>query len=167
MIYEIKIYGEDSLRAISTPVEEITTEIKDILDGMVETMHDINGVGLAASQVGVNKRMFVIDVGDGVVRRVINPELLELSDTIEDCEEGCLSIPGIYKNVKRSTHVKIKYTNEDGKEVVESAEGLLARAFQHEYDHLDAILFVDKVSPVAKRMISKKLQLLKKESIKK
>ena len=167
MVYDIKIYGEEALREISTPVEEITEEIKDILNNMVETMHGVKGVGLAAPQVGINKRMFVIDVGDEIVRKVINPEILALSDTIEDCEEGCLSVPGIYKGVKRSIYIKIKYTNEKGEEVIEEADGLLARAFQHEYDHLDAILFVDKVSPVAKRMIAKKLQLLKKESSKK
>lgn len=166
MLYDIKIYGADSLRNISTPVEEINNEIREILENMVETMHEVKGVGLAAPQVGINKRMFVIDIGDGVVRKVINPEILELSDEVETCEEGCLSIPGVYKGVKRSTHVKIKYQNEKGEEIIEEGDGLLGRAFQHEYDHLDAILFVDKVSPIAKRMISKKLQLLKKESSK-
>ncbi|MGL4307554.1 peptide deformylase [Cetobacterium sp. SF1] len=167
MLYEIKIYGAESLRTVSTAVEVIDDEIREILENMVETMHDVKGVGLAAPQVGINKRMFVIDVGDDKVRKVINPELLELSDKIEDCEEGCLSVPGIYKSVKRSTVVKVKYTDENGNEIIEEADGLLARAFQHEYDHLEAILFVDKVSPIAKRMISKKLQLLKKDSIKK
>ncbi|MGL4211276.1 MAG: peptide deformylase, partial [Cetobacterium somerae] len=92
-----------------------------------------------------------------------NPELIELSDTVENIDEGCLSVPGIYKPVKRSVTVKIKYLNEKGEEVIEEGTELLGRAFQHEYDHLEAILFVDKISPVAKRMVSKKLQLLKKE----
>lgn len=164
MVYDIKIYGNDSLRTVAEPVEAITPEILEILDNMVETMHEANGVGLAAPQVGIAKRIVVIDVGDGVIRKIINPELIELSDVIENEDEGCLSVPGVYKPVKRSVTVKIKYTNEKGEEVVEEGTGLLGRAFQHEYDHLEAILFVDKISPVAKRMVSKKLQLLKKES---
>ncbi|WP_297597137.1 peptide deformylase [uncultured Cetobacterium sp.] len=166
MVYEIKIYGNESLRTLAEPVVEIDAEILQILEDMVETMHEANGVGLAAPQVGINKRLFVIDIGDGIIRKVINPEIIELSDVIESNEEGCLSVPGIYKPVKRSVHIKIKYTNENGKEVVEEADDLLGRAFQHEYDHLEAILFIDKISPVAKRMVTKKLQLLKKESTK-
>ncbi|MGL4947678.1 MAG: peptide deformylase [Cetobacterium sp.] len=164
MVYEIKIYGNESLRTVAEPVKEITPEILEILNNMVETMHEANGVGLAAPQIGIAKRMFVIDIGDGVVRKIINPELLELSDVVENEDEGCLSVPGIYKAVKRSVTVKIKYINEKGEEVIEEGTELLGRAFQHEYDHLEAILFVDKISPVAKRMVSKKLQLLKKES---
>lgn len=164
MIYDIKIYGEEVLRKVSEPVSEINDEIREILNNMVETMHSVNGVGLAAPQVGINKRMFVIDIGDDKVRKVINPEFLEMSEETEGNEEGCLSVPGIYKSVKRSTYVKIKYLNENGEEVIEEATELLARAFQHEYDHLEAVLFVDKVSPVSKRMISKKLQLLAKKS---
>ncbi|MGL5052296.1 MAG: peptide deformylase [Cetobacterium sp.] len=163
MVYEIKIYGNESLRTMAEPVQEITPEILEVLNNMVETMHNVNGVGLAAPQVGIAKRMFVIDIGDGIVRKIINPELIELSDIIENEEEGCLSVPGIYKAVKRSVTVKIKYLNEKGEEVIEEGTDLLGRAFQHEYDHLEGILFVDKISPVAKRMVSKKLQLLKKE----
>ena len=163
MLYDIKIYGNECLRTVAEPVTEITPEILEILDNMVETMHEANGVGLAAPQVGISKRMFVIDVGDGIVRKIINPELIELSDTVENIDEGCLSVPGIYKPVKRSVTVKIKYLNEKGEEVIEEGTELLGRAFQREYDHLEAILFVDKISPVAKRMVSKKLKLLKKE----
>lgn len=164
MVYDIKIYGNESLREVAQPVTEINSEILEILDNMVETMHEANGVGLAAPQVGINKRIFVIDVGDGQIRKVINPEILELSDIIENNDEGCLSVPGIYKPVKRSVKIKVKYLNEKNEEIIEEATELLARAFQHEYDHLEAILFVDKISPVAKRMVSKKLQMLKKES---
>lgn len=164
MIYEIKIYGEEELRIKSTEVEEITPEILEILENMVETMYNAKGVGLAAPQIGVNKRMFVIDIGDGVVRKVINPKIEYFGDIIE-CEEGCLSVPGIHKNVKRPEKVKITYTNEKGITVVEEADELLSRAFQHEYDHLDGILYVDKISPVAKRLIGKKLQALAKGNI--
>lgn len=167
MVFEIKKYGSECLRIKSEPVKDIDKDIIKLLDDMVETMHEAKGVGLAAPQIGVNKRIFVIDIGDEKVRKIINPEFLEMSEESEQNEEGCLSIPGIYKSVKRSNRVKMKYLNEKGEEVIEEVEGLLSRAFQHEYDHLEAILFVDKISPIAKRLVSKKLQLLKKESLKK
>lgn len=161
MIYEIKIYGDEALRKKSTEVEVITEEILEILENMVETMHDVKGIGLAAPQVGVNKRMFVLDIGDGKIRKVINPKLEYFGDVIE-CEEGCLSVPGIYRGVKRPERVVITYLDVNGETVVEDATELLGRAFQHEYDHLDGILYVDKVSPVSKRLISKKLKNLEK-----
>ncbi len=163
MILEIKKYGSHVLREKSTPVEKITPELLKVLDDMVETLHDIKGVGLAAPQDGVNKRFFVIDVGDGVIRKVINPVIEYSQETVEN-EEGCLSIPGVYKNVSRAVKVTVKYTDENGKEVVETGEELLGRAFQHEYDHLEGILFTDKVSPVAKRLIKKKLQEISKST---
>ena len=167
MVYEIRTYGDQVLREDALKIEEINEEILTLIDDMVDTMKNAGGVGLAAPQVGANKRIFVIDVEDGIVRKVVNPEFLEYSDEIVEHEEGCLSIPGIYKKVKRPARVKVKYTNEKGEEVVEEAEGLLSRAFQHENDHLNSTLFVDKISPVAKRMVSKKLQMLKKETLKK
>ncbi len=167
MIYDIRTYGDPVLREEALRVEEINDEIREILENMVESMHEVGGVGLAAPQVGVSKRMFVIDIEDGIIRKVINPEFLELSKELIEHEEGCLSVPGVYKKVKRHATVKIKYTNEKGEEVVEEAEGFLSRAFQHETDHLNATLFVDRLSPVAKRMVTKKLQSLKKESEKK
>jgi len=167
MVYEIRTYGDEALREDALKVEDINEEIVALVDSLVETMKDAGGVGLAAPQIGANKRIFVIDVEDGIVRKVINPEFLEYSDEIVEHEEGCLSIPGVYKKVKRPATVKVKYTNEKGEEVIEEAEGLLSRAFQHENDHLNATLFVDRISPVAKRMVSKKLQMLKKETLKK
>ncbi|ADO82460.1 peptide deformylase [Ilyobacter polytropus] len=167
MIYDIRTYGDPVLRKEALPVEDVNDEIREIIDSMVESMHEAGGVGLAAPQIGVSKRIFVIDIEDGKIRKVINPEFLEFSKEIVEHEEGCLSVPGVYKKVKRPARVKIKYTNENGEKVIEEAEGLLSRAFQHEADHLDATLFVDKLSPVAKRMVSKKLQALKKETEKK
>lgn len=166
MIYEIKKYGETALREIAQEVDKIDDEILEILDNMVETMHSAKGVGLAAPQVGISKRMFVCDQGDGVVRKVINPVITPLTEKLMDYEEGCLSIPGIYKKVQRPEKIKIEYLSEKGESVTEEVEGSLAIIMQHEYDHLNAVLFVDKVSPMAKRMISKKLQLLKKETLK-
>ncbi|TDT68617.1 peptide deformylase [Hypnocyclicus thermotrophus] len=167
MIMDIVTYGSSVLREKSKKIEKIDDEIKTLLNNMVETMQEAQGVGLAAPQVGINIRAFVLDIGDGNIRKVINPEFLEFSNNIVEQEEGCLSIPGIYKKVKRPESLKIKYLNENGEEVIEQAEGLLARAFQHEYDHLEGVLFVDKISPVAKRLVSNKLQKLKKETLKK
>lgn len=166
MIYEIKKYGETVLREIAQEVDKIDDEILEILDNMVETMHSAKGVGLAAPQVGISKRIFVCDQGDGVVRKVINPVITPLTEKLMDYEEGCLSVPGIYKKVQRPEKIKIEYLNEKEESVTEEVEGFLAIIMQHEYDHLNAVLFVDKVSPMAKRMISKKLQLLKKETLK-
>ena len=166
MIYEIKKYGETVLREMAQEVEKIDDEILEILENMVETMHEAKGVGLAAPQVGISKRIFVCDQGDGVVRKVINPVITPLTDKLMDYEEGCLSVPGIYKKVQRPEKIRIEYLNEKGEAVTEEIEGFLAIIMQHEYDHLNAVLFVDKISPVAKRMISKKLQMLKKETLK-
>lgn len=166
MIYEIKKYGTQCLRELATPVDIIDEKILEIIDNMVETMHESKGVGLAAPQVGINKRIFVCDRGDGIVRKIINPIITPISDEKIDFEEGCLSVPGIYKKVSRFSKIKIEYINEKNENVVEEVSDFLAIIMQHEYDHLDGILFIDKISPIAKRMIDKKLQFLKKESLK-
>lgn len=167
MLYEIKTYGEQCLKDKSEKVERITEEIKTLLDDMVETMHEATGVGLAGPQVGVNKRLFVIDIGDGVVRKIINPEILEMSDLCIESDEGCLSVPGIYKKVKRAQKIKVRYQTVEGETKEEEMKDFLAKAFQHEYDHLEGTLFIERISPVARRIIAKKLQLIKKETEKK
>lgn len=168
MVYEIKKYGEAVLKEIAKEVElsEFNDEFKKFLDDMVETMYVSEGVGLAAPQIGVSKRIFVCDNGEGLVRKVINPIITPLTEEIQEYEEGCLSVPGIYKKVERPKKIHIKYLNENGEEVEEIAEQFLAVVMQHEYDHLNGVLFVEKVSPMAKRMIAKKLQMLKKETLK-
>lgn len=168
MIYELKKYGDPILREKSTEVEVIDEKIQEILNNMVETMYETKGVGLAAPQVGFNKRMFVTDwSGEGeALRKVINPIITPLTEELIDWEEGCLSVPGIYKKVERPKKVRIEYLNEKGEKVVEELEGFPAIVVQHEFDHLEAVLFIDKISPMAKRMISKKLQALKKETLK-
>ena len=163
MVYEIKRYGEEVLKQIAKEVEfnEINDEFRKFLDDMVETMY---GVVLAATQVGVSKRVFVCDYGNGVVRKVINPIVVPLTEETQEFEEGCLSVPGIYKKVERPKRVLLKYLNENGEEVEEIAENFLAVVVQHENDHLDGILFVEKISPMAKRLIAKKLANIKKET---
>ncbi|MDP0489344.1 MAG: peptide deformylase [Fusobacterium sp. JB021] len=165
MIYEIRTYGDPCLSDVNQLIVDIDDNIKQLLDDMLETMYKTNGVGLAAPQIGINKQLFVIDIGDGP-RKIINPEILEMSEECNDSDEGCLSVPGIYKKVKRADKIKVKYLNENGDTIEEEMEGFLAKAFQHENDHLNGVLFVDRISPLSRRMISKKLQLLKKARLK-
>lgn len=165
MVERIRIYGEDVLREEAVKVEKIDDYILETLDNMVETMIDAGGVGLAAPQIGIGLTMFVLGV-EGVIRKVINPEILYLSEELAEREEGCLSIPGVYKKLERPNIVKVRYQNEKGEVVEEEAEGLLSRAFQHEYDHLVGELFVDKLGPVGKKLINNKLKKLKKLSAK-
>ena len=162
MVLEIEIYGSKKLREKAIEVEKVDDSILELLDTMVVTMKKIKGIGLAAPQVGINKRIFVIDIDDGITRKIINPKLEYLKKLVSN-EEGCLSVPGVFKNVDRFERVKVTYLNEKSEMITEEVEGVLARAFQHEYDHLEGILFVDKISPVAKRLVNKKLQLLAKE----
>ena len=145
-------------------IASLDDEFRKFLDDMVETMYETDGVGLAAPQVGVSKRVFVCDDGNGVVRKVINPIVVPLTEETQEFEEGCLSVPGIYKKVERPKRVLLKYLNENAEEVEEIAENFLAVVVQHENDHLDGILFVEKISPMAKRLIAKKLANMKKET---
>ncbi len=161
-VMKIVLYGNPTLRKKSTEVSEIDDGLKGILDEMVTLMRKANGVGLAANQVDIDKRFFVLEI-EGNVKKVINPEILESSKETSEYEEGCLSIPGIYKKVIRPEKIKVRYLDEKGEEKQEELEGMWARAFQHEYDHLDGILFVERLSNLNKRLISKKLEVLKKD----
>ncbi|MBR2627244.1 MAG: peptide deformylase [Peptococcaceae bacterium] len=143
-IYNIVTKEDKLLRKKSQVVPEITPNVIKLLDRMQETMYAANGVGLAAPQVGILKRVIVVDIGeDGPgVLRLINPEILERSGW-QNGPEGCLSCPGMYGDVKRSQYVKVKALNEQGEEIIIEAEDFLARALQHEIDHLEGILFID------------------------
>ncbi|WP_027414536.1 peptide deformylase [Aneurinibacillus terranovensis] len=129
------------LREKCAPVKKFTPNIHKLLDDMKETMYDAEGVGLAAPQVGITKRVVVIDAGDGLVE-MINPEILERRDE-QFGPEGCLSIPGLVGDVRRAKWVKAKALDRNGKEFVIEGEDLLARAIQHEIDHLNGVLFID------------------------
>lgn len=131
------------LRKISKVVDKIDDKIITLLDDMVETMYDANGVGLAAPQVGILKRIVVIDVGDGVIE-LINPEIIHEEGSQCDAE-GCLSIPGISEEIVRPAKVRVKALNRHGEEFIIEGEDLLARALCHEIDHLNGILFIDRV----------------------
>ena len=142
-IRNIREDGDEVLRKKSKPVEEINPRILTLLEDMADTMYDADGVGLAAPQVGILKRIFVIDVYDDEGLRVfINPEILEVRGS-QMGEEGCLSIPGKLADVERANYVKVKALNERGQEFILEAEELLARAVLHEYDHLEGTLFSD------------------------
>lgn len=138
---EIRLDGDPILRKISKEITDISDRIKILLDDMVETMNNANGVGLAAPQVGVLRRAIVIDVGEGPIK-LINPKLVEKSGECIDIE-GCLSIPSKSGKVKRPEWVKVNYFNEDGIEKIIEGTGLLARVLCHEIDHLDGILYTD------------------------
>ncbi|WP_294402129.1 peptide deformylase [uncultured Clostridium sp.] len=140
----IRKYGDDVLRKKCREVEEIDKRTLTLIKDMFETMYDADGVGLAAPQVGILKRLFVIDIGEGPLV-FINPEILETSGSQTD-EEGCLSLPGEMEKVTRPNFVKARAFNEKGEEFEIEAEELLARAILHEYDHLNGTLFIDRVN---------------------
>ena len=139
---QIRIDGDEVLRKKSRPVEKIDDRILTLIEDMVDTMYKADGVGLAAPQIGVLKRIVTIDVGDGLIE-MINPVILEQSGE-QDGPEGCLSMPGTTGDVKRPMYVKAKYTNTSGETVIVEAEGLLARCICHELDHLDGVLYKDR-----------------------
>ncbi len=138
----IKYEDDDILRKKSKPIKKIDTQILSLLDDMAETMRLENGAGLAAVQVGVLKRLAVIDTGEGLIK-LINPEIIEAFGEQQETE-GCLSIPNIYGLLKRPERVVVKTLNEEGEIVILEGVKLSARAFCHEIDHMDGILFIDK-----------------------
>jgi peptide deformylase len=163
----IRLYGDKVLRKTAEPVSEITPGIREFIDDLVYTMYEKDGVGLAAPQVGISVRIFVVDPfwfregGEKNPKVLVNPEFLEFEGQIES-EEGCLSLPGIYEKVMRARKVIIKSMNENGEKIHYETEGLFARALQHENDHLDGILFTDKVTKLKKILLRKKLNDLKR-----
>ena len=141
---KIVFYGDPVLRETSKEVTEITKEVKKNLNEMLELMRESNGVGLAANQVGLTERYFVGEV-DGKIKKIINPEIIE-EKGIQECVEGCLSIPNKYGNTLRPKKVTIKALDENGKEITLTGRGEMAKCFCHEIDHLNGILFSDKVT---------------------
>ena len=139
---KIRTGNDTALRTICKPVKEINEYINTLLDDMADTMYEADGVGLAAPQVGVLRRVVVIDLGNGLVE-LIKPEILETKGEKKD-SEGCLSIPGATAEVIRPSYVKVKALNRNGEEITVEGKDLMARALCHEIDHLDGILYVDK-----------------------
>jgi peptide deformylase len=159
-ILDILIYPDPRLREVADPVEQVDDEIRTLVEDMAETMYDAPGVGLAATQVGVKKRVFIIDIADedepSNLQVFINPEILQREGT-QSWKEGCLSFPEISEEIKRAEQVVVRALDVSGAEFELEADGLLAVAVQHENDHLDGVLMVDKVSPLRRRLIGRKL----------
>lgn len=146
-IREIRLSGDEILRKTSREVEEVTDKIRELLDDMVETMHKYNGVGLAAPQVGILKRVIVIDLYDGEEPlQLVNPKIVKVKGK-QEVEEGCLSFPNEYAKMIRPKEVTVEALNRDGKKVTITGKDLLAQALAHEIDHLNGILFVDNMIP--------------------
>lgn len=158
MILPIKIYPDKILRKKSEKVKEITDAEKELIDNMFETMYRNNGIGLAAPQIGVLKRIIVVDIGNGPIS-LINPEILKKKGKAISTE-GCLSVPGVILKVKRASYVKVKGLTKNGKQIVIKAKGLLAFALQHEIDHLNGILIYDRAG-FLKRFETKVREFLK------
>ena len=165
-VYE---YPHPVLKQKAEKVAKVDDKIRSFLDDMLETMYDAAGVGLAAPQVGVSKRIVVIDVAhpdEGEERNpiyLVNPEIIWHSDE-ESCQyEGCLSVPDQSAEVSRYKQVRVQYLDYNGKEAEIMAEGLLAIALQHEIDHLDGILYIDRISRLKRQMLLKKLQKMRQE----
>lgn len=160
---EIRVFPDPVLRQKAAPIELIDEDFRSFAEDMVEAMYQYDGVGLAAPQVGVSRRVIVIDV-DGErnnPRVLVNPIITKKSKEKSTAEEGCLSLPGLNAKVTRSAEVTVEAQDETGAVVELSGGGLLARALQHEIDHLDGILFIDKVAPAAKFSLRGELERLK------
>jgi len=158
-IRNILHFPDPRLRQVASPVEVVDGEIRKLVDDMAETMYDAPGIGLAATQIDVHKRVIVIDVSrdrsDLLV--LINPEIVS-GEGSQKLEEGCLSVPGIYEKVTRQEKVRVRALDRNGKEFELDADELLAVCIQHEIDHLDGKVFVDYLSPLKQQRIDKKLQ---------
>jgi peptide deformylase len=178
VIREIVIYGDPVLRTKGKPITEITDEVRQLAADMLDTMHEANGVGLAAQQIGFATQLTVIDVSDAAARPsrmwingqevqpndymplyLVNPQV-ETSREVEIGPEGCLSFPDINADISRAAHVRVRALDLDGNPVEFEAEGLLARVVQHEVDHLNGILFIDRMNSAAKAALGGKLKRL-------
>lgn len=159
-------YGETVLKQKAREVQDINEKVAELVEQMRQTMYGANGIGLAAPQVGQSIQLALVDItlgeGKDEFMVLINPEIIE-SEGSETADEGCLSIPGITTQVSRSTHIKIKAFDLNGKEIRREFEGYKARVIQHEIDHLEGILIVDRVSSLKRQLIKKEIKKLKSD----
>jgi peptide deformylase len=167
MIRPILKYPDPRLKQVAAPVKEVTDEIRQLVDDMAETMYAAPGVGLAATQIGVMQRIFVIDIAGedepSDLKVFVNPEITEMTGT-QNWEEGCLSFPGVTEEIKRAERVHVKATGRDGKPFELDCEDLLAVAVQHENDHLNGIVMLDKLNAVKRKLLGRKLARAKQEA---
>ena len=152
-------FPDPSLRTKASPVETVDDELRTLIGDMFETMYEAPGIGLAATQVDVHKRLLVADVSPDKTEPhvLINPEIIE-KDGVTATDEGCLSVPGYYEEVERAEHIRVRFLDRNGEQQEMEAEGLLAVCIQHEMDHLDGKLFVDYLSETKRQRIRKKLE---------
>jgi len=164
-LLEILEFPDPRLRTVAAPVEQVDDALRALIDDMFETMYDAPGIGLAATQVNVHKRLLVMDVSEEGNQPLvfINPEITPLTDQTKPYDEGCLSVPGFYESVDRPERVLIKALDRNGETFEMEADGLLAVCIQHEVDHLDGKLFVDYVSRLKRERIRKKLEKVQRQ----
>jgi len=158
-VLEIRKYPEKILKQKTTPVQTIDGITQRLIDDMIETMHAVYGVGLAANQVGIPQKLCIIDLSlredKAPLIVLINPLIVERDGSVE-AEEGCLSIPGYLTSIKRAEKVLVRGVNREGKDIAIEAEGLLARAIQHELDHLEGLLLIDRMSPIKREFFKRR-----------
>jgi len=169
MIYPIVLFGDPVLKRKAQSIEEGAIDLDQLIEDMFETMDAANGVGLAAPQIGMSIRLFVVDTEpiveddeEGVRTAFINPEIVEETGEEWKFEEGCLSIPGVREEVERPETVRIKYQDQDWNWKEIEVDGMLARVIQHEYDHIEGILFTDHISPLKRKLLKKRLENISK-----
>ena len=174
MIYPIVLYGSPVLKKVAASIDSSYPELPQLIEDMFKTMYKADGVGLAAPQIGLSIRVFVVDVSAlgkempecaGFKKAFINAEILSSGGDMVAREEGCLSLPGISETVRRPETITIRYFDEKWQEHVDTFHGFAARAVQHEYDHIDGHVFVDKISLIRKQMIASKLSALSKGKV--
>jgi peptide deformylase len=167
-ILEILSYPDSRLRTIAKPVERFDSALLQLIDDMKDTMYAENGIGLAATQVNEHIQLLVLDVSENgdQFRIFINPELMEKEGS-ETCEEGCLSVPGVYAEVQRAQKVRVKAQNPDGSFFEDDLDGMHAVCLQHEIDHLKGVLFVDYLSPLKRQLVKRKLGKQKRKAAQK
>ena len=167
-IREILEYPDPRLREVAKPVEKVDDSIRQLCEDMAETMYAAPGVGLAATQIGVGLRVFVIDIAGedepSELRVFINPEIID-ADGTQTWNEGCLSFPGVSEEIKRAERVKVRALDANGKRFELEADGLLAVAIQHENDHLNGVLMIDKLNAIKRRMMGRKLAKRGKDEV--
>tara|TARA_B100001250_G_scaffold382784_1_gene376228 strand:- start:775 stop:1284 length:510 start_codon:yes stop_codon:yes gene_type:complete len=166
-VKKILLYPDQRLLKKSNEIEKIDVKVKEIAEDLIDTMYDAEGVGLAAPQIGINKRIFVMDCNDKQEKKeyivVINPKVINASPELKTYKEGCLSIPDITEEISRPEAVNVSYHDLAGKFKTGKLEGLWATCFQHELDHLDGKLFIDYLKPIKRNLIKNKIKKLNKK----
>jgi peptide deformylase len=171
MVLPVVLYGHPVLKKVGENIDSSYPDLGNIITNMWETMYFAKGVGLAAPQIGLSIRLFIIDttpyyedkkMNKGLKKIFINPEIIDESGALWAFEEGCLSIPNIHADVERTTHVKLRYLDENFNEHIEVFDEMNARVIQHEYDHIQGVLFIEKINPLRRQLLQRKLEKLKK-----